>query len=212
MNYIFDFDGTLMDTAPVILVTMRHTIETLGLPRISDARCRESIGLRLVDVPAFLFPGIEISGDEYATLYRSLFPLHNQPGVAKPFPGVIDTLVRLHSQGSGMAIASSRGHGSLMEFADGMGITSMFCMLVGAEDVSEGKPKPEPVLKILEATGWQASDTLVIGDADVDIFMGRAAGCHTCAVTYGNGSIESLNVAKPDYIIDSFTQLLDINK
>lgn len=50
-------------------------------------------------------------------------------------------------------------------------------------------------------------DTSGVGDADVDIMMGNAAGCKTCAVTYGNGSITSLEAAHPDYIIDDFKKL-----
>lgn len=80
-------------------------------------------------------------------------------------------------------------------------------MIVGADSVTKGKPNPEPVLTVLNALGWDANDTLVVGDADVDIMMGNAAGCNTCAVTYGNGSIASLKAANPDYMIGDFKEL-----
>ena len=79
--------------------------------------------------------------------------------------------------------------------------------MVGADSVTKGKPDPEPVLTVLKALAWSADDTLVVGDADVDIMMGNAAGCKTCAVTYGNGSIASLKAAQPDYMIDDFREL-----
>ncbi len=56
-NLIFDFDGTLADTAPLIMATMQTTIHELQLPPRTDTECRATIGLRLEDVPAELWPG-----------------------------------------------------------------------------------------------------------------------------------------------------------
>ena len=71
-----------------------------------------------------------------------------------------------------------------------------------------GKPAPDPVLKILHTCGWKASNTITVGDAPVDILMGRAAGTLTCAVTYGNGTRNELEAAAPNFIIDSFDEIL----
>ena len=71
-----------------------------------------------------------------------------------------------------------------------------------AEDVTEPKPNPEPVLKTLVALGFAADDTLVVGDMPVDILMGRNAGTRTCSVTYGNASCQQLEEAGADFIID----------
>lgn len=210
MNYIFDFDGTLMDTAPVILATMRASFAALGLPLIKEETCRASIGLRLQDVPAFLFPDHADMGTKFAETYHKLFEVYNKPGVVQPFPGVVTTLRRIYDSGSRLAVASSRNKESLMEFLEGMGVAALFDMVVAGDDVRHGKPDPEPVLVILDSLGWNAADTLVVGDAGVDIMMGHSAGCRTCAVTYGNGSLMSLKAASPDYIVDAFPRILDI--
>lgn len=207
---IFDFDGTLMDTAPVILATMEATIREMGLPTRTSEECRTTIGRRLEDVPDMLFPDIPGISAEYAATYRRIFVRENRPGVATPFPGVIDTLHQLHSSGCPMAVASSRSHRSLQEFVDDFHLAALFCMLVGGDDVSEAKPAPEPVFAICSKMGWQAADTLVVGDATYDIMMGRNAGSVTCAVTYGNQSRSQLLSAGPDFIIDSFPELEDI--
>lgn len=120
----------------------------------------------------------------------------------------METLTRLKESGAGMAIASSRRLASLYDYLDGLGIRDWFACIVGADSVAKGKPDPEPVLTVLKQLGWAAGDTLVVGDADVDILMGNGAGCKTCAVTYGNGSLSSLKAAGPDYMIDSFPDLL----
>ncbi|MCC8114625.1 MAG: HAD family hydrolase [Bacteroidales bacterium] len=206
-NYIFDFDGTLMDTAPVILITMAQAIEEMRLPARTEEECRATIGIRLEEVADYLYPGHPGIGPEYAATYRRIFARNNLPGVATPYPGVIDTLRALHQSGHPLAIASSRSRASLDEFVSSMGITDCIVMTVGGDDVTKGKPDPEPVLKILSQLGWNPKETLVVGDAPVDILMGKGAGCLTCAVTYGNSSLPTLQASHPDCIISSFTEL-----
>ena len=89
-------------------------------------------------------------------------------------------------------------------------IADCISYLVGADDVENAKPNPEPVLKTLSATGFDASETLVVGDMNVDILMGVHAGAKTCGVTYGNGTRRELEEAGADYIIDSFDELMGL--
>ena len=72
------------------------------------------------------------------------------------------------------------------------------------------KPHPEPVLKTLEAMGFEAGQTLVVGDMAVDILMGANAGARTCGVTWGNGTREDLEKAGADIIINSIEELIEI--
>ena len=81
-------------------------------------------------------------------------------------------------------------------------------MVVGGGDVKNGKPAPDPVNMILATQGWNKEETLVVGDMNVDILMGIAAGTATCGVTYGNGSIDELKEAGTDYIISDFSELI----
>lgn len=210
MNYIFDFDGTLMDTSGVILSTIKATIAEMGLPAKTDDECRAIIGIRTDEAGKYLYPDLDISNAEFARIFRANYDRLKKDAHEKAFPGVMSTLRLLHESGHAPAIASSRRIGSLKDYLNGLGITGWFSMIVGADSVSKGKPDPEPVLTILAALGWDAASTLVVGDADVDIMMGNAAGCKTCAVTYGNGSIASLKAANPDYMIDSFADILNI--
>lgn len=209
-HIIFDFDGTLVDTAPLIVATMRATIKELGLPEKSEAECRATIGIRLEDVPSVAWPGSCISGAEYARVYRQTFNRLRWHFDAGCFPHVLDTLALLHRKGFDMAIASSRSRKSLTDYVAQFNLGSYFSMLVGGDDVTKGKPSPEPVLTILNANGWRAADTLVVGDADVDIMMGKAAGTKTCAVTYGNGTLAELTAAAPDHLAASFSDLQKI--
>lgn len=208
MNYIFDFDGTLMDTSGIILATIKATIKDMNLPDKTDDECRTIIGIRTDEAGKYLYPDLDISNAEFARVFRNNYDRLKAEFHAKPFPGVMETLDKIRKKGDLMAIASSRRLSSLNEYLSELGIKDWFDLIIGADSVTKGKPDPEPVLKILVTLGWSPESTLVIGDADVDIMMGNAAGCRTLAVTYGNGSLASLQAAKPDYIIDSITELL----
>lgn len=210
MNYIFDFDGTLMDTSGVILATIKAAVAELGLPERTDDECRAIIGIRTDEAGKHLFPDLNVSNVEFARVFRSNYDRIKKGAHEQAFPGVIDTLRRLHESGHGVAIASSRRLDSLNDYVKGLGIGDWFDMIVGADSVKNGKPDPEPVLRILSALGWKAGETLVVGDADVDIMMGNRAGCVTCAVTYGNGSLKALEAACPDYMVDDFKEILNI--
>lgn len=209
-NIIFDFDGTLADTAPLIVATMQAAIRELGLPAKTDAECRGTIGLRLEEVADALWPENQISGELYAAVYRRIFDELKRPLAVKCFDGVSETLRQLHADGYGMAIASSRSHSSLDEYVSQYDFDDVFSAIVGGNDVEHGKPAPDAVLTICRRLGWKPAETLVIGDAVYDIEMGRNAGAQTCAVTYGNQSREQLVTSRPDILTDNITELMPV--
>lgn len=203
---ILDFDGTLGDTAGVIVKTMQATIKELGLPSRSDEQCAAMIGLRLIEIPPVLFPECELDGEYYASTYRRLFHDFNTEGAVELYPDVLETLIELKKRGIILTIASSRSKASLTEYVRTLGLESIISFVLGADDVKDGKPAPEAVNRTLEKFGFLPEEALVVGDTTFDIQMGKAAGTWTCGVTYGNGSKESL--ADADRIIDDFRELL----
>lgn len=207
-NIIFDFDGTLVDTAPVIIRTMQAAIRKLGLPEKTEEECRATIGLRLEEIPAVLWPENHDLSEKYAATYRRIFDEMKGSVKAVCFPDVAEGLRTLRDRGFRMAIASSRSHRSLEEYVGHFGLADCFAMLIGGNDVEHGKPSPEPVTAILDAQGWNAAETLTVGDAPVDIMMGRGAGTPTCGVTYGNSSYEELDAVHPDFILTSFRRFM----
>ena len=203
---ILDFDGTLGDTAGVIVKTMQATIKELGLPSRSDEQCAAMIGLRLIEIPPVLFPECELDGEYYANTYRRLFHDFNTDGAVELYPEVLETLVELKKRGIILTIASSRSKASLTEYVRTLGLEGVISFVLGADDVKDGKPAPEAVNRTLDKFGFLPEEALVVGDTTFDIQMGKAAGARTCGVTYGNGSRESL--ADADRLIDNFRELL----
>lgn len=205
---ILDFDGTLADTAYVIIQTIKGTIKELGLPSRTDEECRSVIGLRLIETPPVLFPGCNVDVDLYASTYRRLFNIFNTDGAVQLYPNVKETLAELKDRGMTLTIASSRSNRSLTEYIVNLGLSDTITYILGADDVAEGKPNPEPVLKTLDELNLSADEVIVVGDTSFDIDMGRNAGTRTCGVTYGIGNTEGLS--KADWLIDDFADILNI--
>lgn len=198
---IFDFDGTLGDSQKLITDTMLATIERLNLPKRSREECARTIGLPLKECFSSIIPMSDEQAEECAKVYSEIFNVKNVPGVVKAFPGVVEMLERLSSQGILMSIASSRSHRTLAKLMDELDLSKYITYLIAADDVVDKKPAAESVLKTLRHFNVEAHETLVVGDAEFDILMGRNAGTHTCGVTYGNGSRESLEAAGAEWIV-----------
>ena len=208
---IFDFDGTLGDTRRNIVTTMQMTIKEMQLPERTEAECASTIGLPLAGCFRAMFPDIQEERiPRCAETYRRLFNENLKKITPEAFPGVVKTLKALKGQGFELTIASSRSRNSLMELTHNMGIADYISYLIGADDVKEAKPKPEPVLKTLATMHFDANETLVVGDMAVDILMGANAGTKTCGVTWGNGTREELNEAGANFIIDRMEELIKI--
>lgn len=205
---IFDFDGTLGDTKQNIVTTMQMTIAELQLPERSDAECVSTIGLPLSGCFETLYPHADKTLIQHCTdTYRRIFQENLKTIKPKLFPKVVETLNALKELGLTLAIASSRSHASLVELTHDLGISNTISYLIGADDVEKAKPSPEPVLNILSTLNYKASQTLVVGDMNVDILMGANADTKTCGVTWGNGIKEELEQAGADYIINHIEEL-----
>ena len=207
---ILDFDGTLADTRGLIVKTMQQTLEALGLESRTDDQCAAMIGLPLKQAFTHLLPMTDEMGERCVENYRRIFNENNALYVIPTFPHVIETLHQLHEQGYTLTIASSRSNRSLMEFVNDMHLNELIPYVLGAEDVAQAKPHPDPVLQTLKVYGCKPEDALVVGDTWYDIEMGRRAGVRTCGVTYGNGTREELVNAGADFLIDDFGELASI--
>lgn len=208
---IFDFDGTLGNTRRNIVVTMQDVMQEMGLAVQDESTCAATIGMPLRGCYAAMFPNLTAAElDRCAELHRIHFAENLKRITPKPFPQVIETIHTLRELGVALAIASSRTSESLRELTASMGMARYFQCIIGAGEVAKAKPNAEPVLKVLAETGFKAEDTLVVGDMDVDILMGRNARTKTCGVTWGNGTKAQLEEAGADCIIDSMEELLEI--
>lgn len=207
---IFDFDGTLGDTTNAIIRTFRATLRELSLPSKTDDEIRATIGLPLERGFATLLQNDGAIINECAAVYRRIFSsLGTNDGVTL-YPNVKTTLEALHQQGIITSIASSRHHSSLAYYVHRLGLEPFTSYILATDDVSHPKPHSELVEKTLSHFNIVPEECLVVGDAPYDIQMGKNAGCHTCAVVYGNGTQEELKAAGADHIISDFSEILSL--
>ena len=208
-NLIFDFDGTLADTTEGIILTTQETLRQMGLPVVSAEHFRPVIGLSLRDCFKYGTETPEERLDEAAEVYRRIFD-----GIAVPrtvlYEGVPETLEALRGRGLRLAIATSRTGVTLRMLLDVLGIRDYFCELAATDEVTHPKPAPDLALLLMERLGARPEETVVIGDTVFDLQMGRAAGCRTVGVTWGNQDRVRIATASPDWIADRFPDLAEI--
>jgi phosphoglycolate phosphatase len=207
---VLDFDGTLGNTYEIITQTMMKTLSTLNLEPRTAEQCSKMIGLPLKQCFKELVDISDEMAEKCAETYRKLFEELNKKGLVKLFPHVIETLQEIKARKIKIAIASSRNRSSLLRYAEDLKLKGLVDYIVGADDVEQAKPKPEPVDKILDFYGFAPNESMVVGDTKYDILMGKNAGSCTCGVTYGNGTLDELLEAGSDFIIDDFEGLLGL--
>ena len=206
---IFDFDGTLADTSRGIICTVQETLRLMGLPQQDDERIKRTIGLPLCESirQGGAVPDERVQ-EGVDTYRRIFFDVAGQ--YITLFPGVEETLKYLAESGYTLSIATSRGRNSLSRILHAHGIDGIFSEIATSDGDYRPKPAPDIVLWLLDRLGAQAAETLVVGDTTFDLMMGSGAGCRTCGVTWGNHSAEMLQSASPDFLIDSFEELIPV--
>ena len=205
---LFDFDGTLADTALGIILTMQETFRTMGLPVPDEEAVKQTIGLPLVEGVRLLGNLSQEDSERGVQIYRSLFPTFELQHIVM-FPEVPDTIKKLSEKGFRLAICTSRGKTSLERILSRYGLLDYFETAVTNSDNLTPKPAPDMVLALLERMDISADEAIVVGDTTFDIRMGSGAGCRTIAVTYGNHTPEQLESVSPTHIINRFDEIID---
>ena len=202
---IFDWDGTLMDSAGVIVDSIQRACEDIGLPTPSERASRQIIGLGLVQALQTLLPGLP--ADDYPRLverYR-----HHYFGRDEQIPlfeGVASGLRQLREQGFQLAVATGKSHAGLSRALASSGLGAWFAATRCA-DQTHSKPHPAMVLELMDELGADPASSLVIGDTSHDLLMASNAGVASLGVTYGAHEPEDLHPHAPLALMDSFAEV-----
>jgi phosphoglycolate phosphatase len=180
---IFDWDGTLMDSAACIAGSLQSACEDLGLPVPSDRDARYVIGLGLHDAMAHILPDVPVS--EYQRVVER-YRHHFLRGDADTtlFAGVADMLEDLRANGYLLAVATGKSRRGLDR---ALGATGLAAQFHATRCADEGHTKPDPRMLqwLLDATDVAAERALMIGDTTHDMAMAQAAGVARVAVAHG---------------------------
>jgi pyrophosphatase PpaX len=207
---LFDLDGTLADTVELILRCYRHTMQVhLGAPP-PDARWLSGIGTPLTDqLQGFARDAEEAlaMASTYSTFQKTI---HDQ--MVAPFPGAVELVVALRARGVAVGVVTSKRREVATRTLARCGFAEAYEVLVCADDVSRGKPDPEPVLLALDRLGLSgaAGRSLFVGDSPHDLKAGRAAGTRTAAALWGPFAHDVLRAEGADFYVGEPTEVLSL--
>lgn len=187
---VFDWDGTLMDSASAIVGALQSACADLGLPVPSEERSRYIIGLGLNDAMHHVLPNIDSS--QYPKIverYRVHY-LRRDADTAL-FPGAAELVTALNGAGFLLAVATGKGRHGLERVLASTGLKGLFHASRCADE-GHSKPHPGMLEALLEELGVASHQALMIGDTTHDMEMARAAGVARVAAAYGAHSRDAL--------------------
>jgi phosphoglycolate phosphatase-like HAD superfamily hydrolase len=205
---VFDFDGTLVSSHKTIYKAMIRALRELNInAEIPEKEFYNLIGLHLEDL--FKKFGFSVPDfNQFISLYKSIY--FDYADMSFIYPGAAETLDLLKQKRLKMALLTTKAQDQAELNLSYFKLSDKFDYVMGRRPEFANKPSPEPLLKICKDLEIDISDTIMIGDTELDIYCGKNAGAKTCAVTYGYRSKEELIKTNPDYLIDKIDDLLNI--
>jgi len=208
---LFDLDGTLVDSAPDLHVAANKVLCENSRRDVSLDEITMMIGdgvPKLVE-RCFEATGDGMYGDDLATLAKRFLEVY-EPHAADltvAFPGALDCLTRLKSQGYALALCTNKPYDATMEILGALGLDDALDVVIGG-DTLPGIKKPDPrhLLAALEKLGKEPASAVMVGDNANDVNSAKAAGLPAivCRFGYNQGPAENLG---GDLIIEHFDEL-----
>ena len=202
--YLFDVDGTLVDSAADICGAVRQALAERGIDGLEERYLRRFIGHHLFDLFCEVLPGTsQAEQEQLLARYRQIY-LARRHASTRVYPGVREMLAALPGRKSTATTKSSETARQVLEL---FGLGGYFDHVQGT-DGFPSKPAPDVIFRSLEKFGVRPEDCLLVGDAAPDMEAGRRAGVRTCAVSWGYGDVEAMKALQPDYWISDPAALL----
>lgn len=208
---VWDFDGTLVDSRPLIEAGMDHALEHLGLAGRTDIQeaWLSNVGLPVEQGLQNTFEPVGLDPVEVLKVYRS-FDWLGHEHLLQPFPGMRELVAELAALGHPQSIATSKRSLPLRRQLSGLGWEGRFDPIMTPDDVAQAKPHPESLERILQATGEDPEDLVMVGDTPFDLDMARAAGVPAVAIGHGFYDAAALRACEPRAYAEDVAALRDI--
>jgi HAD superfamily hydrolase (TIGR01509 family) len=202
--YLFDVDGTLLESAPDITGALREVLSRYPITVPPQSRLESSIGKHLLELMIELFPdSTEEQREEIIQEYRKAYWARGHRST-NPYPGVVEAIQNL---GGRKSTVTTKSTDTTHIVLDKFGLLPYFDHVQGT-DGFPAKPEPEVVFRSMQAIHARPQQCLLIGDSEADMAAGRAAGVKICAVDYGYGDPARMQEYKPDFWISDLRELL----
>ena len=186
-HLIFDLDGTLVDTKADLAAAANHMLRELNLPLLSVAQVESFIGLgaRVLIERALGQERENLVADGFA-LFMDYYDTHLLDQT-RAYPGVEALLAAARAQGMSLSVLTNKPEQPSRAILSGLGLIDYFSAVIGGDTLPKRKPDPGGIFVLQQAVGRALTETLLIGDSEIDMRTGQAAGIVTCGVTWGFG-------------------------
>ena len=202
---VFDWDGTLMDSAAAIVRAMQAACGDLGLPEPPEERARHVIGLGLRDALEHAVPELQ-AADYPRMVERYRFHYLSADHELTLFPGTQEMIRELADMGRLLGVATGKSRVGLNRALDHSRLGGLFHSTRCADECFS-KPHPAMLEEIMDELGVRRGRTLMVGDTTHDLNMARNAGVAGLAVSFGAHPRDALAEAAPEAIVDSSVAL-----
>ena len=206
--YLFDADGTLIDTMELIYRCFVHTCRKFANKEVSRPEIQKNVGLTLRDQMAKYFGPMTQEFFETVSTEHMAFQTAHYLEHLKLFPTVAEGLAMLSAAGKRMAVVTSRRRNTLDHYLKTTGILHFFEAFVTPETTLTHKPGPEPALAALALLGAQKDRALFVGDAEFDIECASRAGVDSAFVKWSCNAPLRMAI-RPTWFIDDLRKLLN---
>jgi len=210
---IFDLDGTLVDSAPDLMLATNHVLARLERRAITMDEVRSFVGH---GARALIARGASATGEaiDEKTLdfYHAEFLRYYEKNIAVnsvAFPGTIDLLELCVANGLKMGVCTNKVEGLSVRLLQALGMDKYFGAIVGPDTVNIAKPDPAPYLETVRRLGIPAGNSIMIGDSETDILTARAAGVPVIGVTFGYTQ-KPVAEFGPDHLVSHFDEVSGI--
>ncbi len=199
--YLFDFDGTLIDSDPMIEACFKALYNKYKpLEKIDKRKLLSFSGPPIKDTLLHEFPNAnqEAILDEFLRLSKKYYDL-----VVKPYPGVKEALLTLKNKGIKTALITSKAKEATQYALKSTGLDGLFDIIITASDVKKSKPNPEGAFFAMKSLGIdEKNKVIMIGDSNYDYLTAKNAEIDFGYVTFSPRKLAEN--AKVDIYIDSF--------
>lgn len=205
-NFIFDIDGTLIDTINMYMPALQTTLEKHGYHR-NYSDLTKLFGITAIDA----LRGAEVAEADIQPIFKEWFDLaYQHTDQVKVFPGIESMLEKLaQTPDINLIVATSKTTDEYQnEFAKSFSIAKYFDHYVTADDTQKHKPDPDPVLAGIAKGNGDASESIYIGDTINDLKAATAAGAHFGAAIWGSAQPE--NLVNAEFLLNTPDDLLKL--
>ncbi|MDR1620145.1 MAG: HAD hydrolase-like protein [Clostridiales bacterium] len=206
-SVIFDFDGTLVDSAPGIIKTFEALIQKEGLKQLSRRELAAMVGPPLhLSIPEVFGISSEAEVNRLVNAYRAIYAEIALPSLAA-FPGAMEMLRALREAGVYTGVASCKIRHVCASQATTLGLAPYLCCICGAVPQEGLLEKADILRQAIAASRVSRENTVVVGDRMYDMRGAQLVGIPAIGVIYGSGSREELLPYAPLAIVEDIPAL-----